>query len=122
MGARATPCCASNRLQRRTGASSAIATFASDYPFETAELMRRGAAALSYRVRRFALFRCSAFRVGTFTFAAFGSAYEPRTRTCPACLSRAEYPGDRRWRRLEFADGEKASSRHLPEARSQQPQ
>src|SRR5215472_18397491 len=47
IGARATPCCASNRLQRRTGASSAIAAFTSDYPFETAELMRRGAAARS---------------------------------------------------------------------------
>src|SRR5947209_12146882 len=55
MGARATPCCASSRLQRRTGASSAIAAFTSDYPVETAELMRRGAAPFSYRVRAFAL-------------------------------------------------------------------
>src|SRR5207253_6787951 len=59
MGARATTCCATNRLQRRTGASSAIAAFTSDYPFETAELMRRGTAAFSYRVRGFATSRCS---------------------------------------------------------------
>src|SRR6266404_4183686 len=63
MGARATSYCASNRLQRRTGASSAIAAFASDYPFETAELMRCGAAAFSYRVRGFAPSRCSIYRV-----------------------------------------------------------
>src|SRR5437879_12839231 len=54
MGARATPYCASNRLQTRTGASSAIAAFTSDHPVETAELMRRGAAAYSYRGRGFA--------------------------------------------------------------------
>src|SRR5438874_9811521 len=51
MGARATPNAfgAANRLQRRTGASSAITAFASNAPFETAQLMRRGAAAFSYR-------------------------------------------------------------------------
>src|SRR6266576_5153131 len=54
MGAHATPYCASNRLQRRTGASSAIAAFTSDYPFETTELVRCGAAAFSYRVRGYA--------------------------------------------------------------------
>src|SRR6266487_6508674 len=86
MGVCETPQRAAKKFQRRTRASSALGAFASDYPFETAELMRRGAAAFSYRVRRFALFRCSAFRVGTFTFAAFGSAYEPRTRTCATCL------------------------------------
>src|SRR5437899_12297123 len=36
MGARATPCCASDRVQRRTGATSAIAAFTREYPFETA--------------------------------------------------------------------------------------
>src|SRR5207244_6772958 len=65
MGARATPYCASNRLQRRTGASSAIGAFTSDYPFETAEFMRRRAAAFSYRVRGFAQSRCSIYGSGS---------------------------------------------------------
>src|SRR5437879_4142332 len=90
MGARATSYCASNRLQRRTGASSAIAAFTSDYPFETAELMRRGAAAFSYRVRRLALFHGSARRAGKLPFAAFGPAHQARTGSCAACLRRAE--------------------------------
>src|SRR5712691_8253681 len=64
MSARATPYCASNRLQRRTGPSSAIAAFTSDYPFEAAELMRRSAAAFSYRVRGFAPSRCSIHGAG----------------------------------------------------------
>ena len=59
MGARATPYCATNRLQRKTGASSAIAAFASDDSFETAQFVRRSAAAFSYRVRRFAPSGCS---------------------------------------------------------------
>src|SRR5260370_39638197 len=61
MGGRATPYCAANRLERRTGASSAIASFASNAPFETAQFSRRCAAAFPYRVRRFARFRCSAY-------------------------------------------------------------
>src|SRR5213594_3471590 len=54
MGARATSYCATNRLQRRTGASSAIPAFASNAPFETAQFSWRGAPAFPYRVRRFA--------------------------------------------------------------------
>src|SRR5947207_10921542 len=64
MGARATPYCAANRLQRRTGASSTIAAFASNAPVETAQLVRRGAAAFSYRVRGFAPSRCSVHGAG----------------------------------------------------------
>src|SRR5437667_5662533 len=91
MGARATPYCASNRLQRRTGASSAIAAFTSDYPFETAELMRRGAAAFSYRVPRFAASRCSIYRAGSeHPFPASCSTHQTRTRSCAACLRRPE--------------------------------
>src|ERR1700746_380746 len=76
MADRATPCCATNRLQRRTGASSAIAAFTIDYPFETAELMRRGAAAFSYRVRRLAPSRCSIQGAGSeHPFAASCSAH-----------------------------------------------
>src|SRR5438034_10489063 len=62
MGGRATPRCAANRLQRRTRASPAIASFTSNASFETAHFSRSGAAAFSYRVRRFALFRRSAYR------------------------------------------------------------
>src|SRR5438552_5411637 len=65
MGARATPCCAANRLQRRTRASSAIAAFASDAPSKTTQLVRRGAAAFSYRVRRFAPSGCSIYGAGS---------------------------------------------------------
>src|SRR5205823_13480775 len=91
MGARATPCCATNRLQRRTGASSAIAAFTSDYPFETAGLMRRGATAFSYRVRRFAPSRCSIQGAGSeHPFAASCSTHQTRTRSCAACLRRPE--------------------------------
>src|SRR6266481_5117014 len=87
MGARATPYCVSNRLQRRTGASSAIAAFTSDYPFETAELMRRGAAAFSYRVRRFAPSHCSIRGAGSErSFAASRSTQQARTGSCAACL------------------------------------
>src|SRR5882724_11796349 len=95
MGARATPYCASNRLQRRTGASSAIAAFTSDYPFETAELMRRGAATFSCPVRRFAPSNCFGRRAAEFPFAAFSPTYETRTGSCRACLRRAQQPGDR---------------------------
>src|SRR5206468_10529632 len=49
MGARATPYCASNRLQRRTSASPAIAAFTNDYPIATAAPMRSGPVAFSYR-------------------------------------------------------------------------
>src|SRR5881628_3839216 len=45
---------AANRFQRRTDPTSAITAFASNAPFETAHLSWRGAAAFSYRVRRFA--------------------------------------------------------------------
>src|SRR6266446_10145629 len=90
MGARATPYCPSNRLQRRTGASSAIAAFPSDYPFETAELIRRGAAAFSYRVRGFALFHWHADRVDERPFAASRPAHQARTGSCATCLRRAE--------------------------------
>src|SRR6266404_1075066 len=76
MGARATSYCASNRLQRRTGASSAIAAFASNAPFEATQFSRRGAAAFSYRVRRFALCRCCPYRTGELPFAAFSPTYE----------------------------------------------
>ena len=48
--------------------------------------------------------------------------YEPRTGSCRACLRRAEQPGDRRKRPVECANGEKASSRGLPQTRSPQPQ
>src|SRR5205809_6975406 len=65
MGARATPYCASNRLQRRTGAPSTVAAFASDRPVETARFSRRGAAAFSYRVRGFAPSRYSIHGVGS---------------------------------------------------------
>src|SRR5439155_21506967 len=93
MGARATPNAfgASDRLQRRTGASSAIAAFTSDYPFETAELMRRGAAAFSYRVRGFAPSRCSIQGVGSERpFAASCPTHEARTGNRATCLRRAE--------------------------------
>src|SRR5207247_5456606 len=91
MGARATPYCASNRLQRRTGASSAIVAFTSDYPFETAELMRRGAAAFSYRMRRFEPSGCSIYGAGSeHPFAASCSTHQTRTRSCAACLRRPE--------------------------------
>src|SRR6266480_155226 len=70
MGAGATPYCSANRLQRRTGASSAIAAFASDASFETTRFSRRGAAAFSYRMRRFALCRCCAYRARKVPFAA----------------------------------------------------
>ena len=86
MGARATPYCAANRLQRKTGASSAIAAFASDGPFETAQFSWRGAAAFSYRVRRFALFRCSPLQAGELPFAASCPAYQARTGSCATCL------------------------------------
>src|SRR5207244_6006259 len=62
MGARATPYCSANRLQGRTGASSAIAAFASDASFETTRFSRRGTAAFSHRVRGFAPSGCSAYR------------------------------------------------------------
>src|SRR5207249_3444854 len=91
MGARGTPYCASNRLQRRTGASSAIAVFTSDYPFETAQLMRRGAAAFSYRVRGFAPSRCSIQGVGSERpFADSCPTHEARTGNRATCLRRAE--------------------------------
>src|SRR5437868_6362027 len=50
MGAGATPNAfgAANRLQRRTGASSAIASFASNAPSETTRFSRRSTAAFSY--------------------------------------------------------------------------
>src|SRR5205809_1707190 len=80
MATRATPCCATNRLQRRTGASSAIAASTSDHPFETAELMRRGAATFSYRVRGFAASRCSIQGTGSERpFAASCSTHQART-------------------------------------------
>src|SRR6266540_2090199 len=95
MGARATPYCASNRLQRRTGASSAIAAFASDYPFETAKLMRRGAAVRSEE-RRFTPSRCSIYGAGSERpFAASSSTHQARTGSCATGLRRAEQPGDR---------------------------
>ena len=87
MGARATPYCAANRLQRRTGASSTIAAFASNAPVETAQLVRRGAAAFSYRVRGFAPSRCSVQGArGERPFTASRPAYAPRTRSCATCL------------------------------------
>src|SRR5437016_3208555 len=90
MGARATSYCASNRLQRRTGASSAIVTFTSDYPFETAELMRRGAAAFSYRVRGFATSHSIHGAGNERPFAASCSTHQARTGSCAACLRRPE--------------------------------
>src|SRR6266704_1445385 len=91
MDTRATPCCATNRLQRRMGASSAIAAFTSDYPFETAELMRRGAATFSYRVRGFAPSRCSIYGVGSERpFASSCPTHQARTGSCAACLRRTE--------------------------------
>src|SRR4029453_14168182 len=91
MGARATPDCAANRLQRRTGASSAIAAFASDAPFETTQFMRRGAAAFSYRVRRFTPSRGSIYGAGSERpFAASCSTHQARTGSCAASLRRAE--------------------------------
>src|SRR5438477_8470034 len=86
MGICEAPQRAAKKFQRRTRASSALVAFASDYPFETAELIRRGPAAFSYRVRRFAPSGCSAFRAGELHFAAFRPAYAPRTRSCAACL------------------------------------
>src|SRR6266566_3317112 len=79
MGARATPNTfgAAHRFQRRTGASSAIAAFASNAPLETTQFSRRGAAAFSYRMRRFA--SCCACRTGDFTFAASCPTHQTRT-------------------------------------------
>src|SRR5436305_6220886 len=54
VGGRSTCQAAAGKLWGRTGASSPIAAFASDAPFETAQLSRRRAAAFSYRVRGFA--------------------------------------------------------------------
>src|SRR5436309_1773222 len=90
MGGRATYERAANKLQGRTGASSAIAAFASDNPSETAQFNRCGAAAFSYRVRRFALFSYCACRAGERPFAAFGSTHEARTGNRATCLRRAE--------------------------------
>src|SRR5438309_50689 len=90
IGRRATPQCAANKRPRRTGASSALAAFASDAPSETAQLSWRGAAAFSYRVRRLAPSGCSAFRAGELQFAPFRPAYAPRTGSCPTCLRWAE--------------------------------
>src|SRR5207249_2169143 len=42
MGICEAPQRAAKKFQRRTRASSALVAFASDYPFETAELIRRG--------------------------------------------------------------------------------
>ncbi len=90
MVGRATPDAfgATNRLQRRTGASSAIAAFASNAPFETAQFSRRDAAAFSYRVRRFA--SCSAWRARALSFAASCSTHQARTGSCAACVRRAQ--------------------------------
>src|SRR6266481_9247654 len=90
MGVCKTPQRAAKKFQRRTRASSAFVAIASDYPFETAELMRRGAAAFSYRVRRFAPSGCSAFRCRELPFAAHGPTYKPRTGNCPAYLRGAK--------------------------------
>src|SRR5882724_3002454 len=90
MGARATPKAfgAANRLQRRTGASSAIPAFASNAPFETAQFSWRGAPAFPYRVRRFAL--CCAHRVGGPPFAPSRPTHQARTGSCATCMRRAE--------------------------------
>jgi hypothetical protein len=123
MGARATPYRAANGLQRRTGAPSMVAAFASDRPVETARFSRRGAAAFSYRVRGFAPSRYSIHGVGSERpFAASCPTHQARTGSSATCLRRAEQPGDRRKRPVECANGEKASSRGLPQTRSPQPQ
>src|SRR5919198_2804597 len=88
MGGRAARGCAANRFQRRTSASPAIAAFAGDAPFETAQLSRRGPAAFSYRVRRFALFRRCAYRASERSFAAPCPTHQARTGSCATCLRR----------------------------------
>src|SRR5438132_12188819 len=90
MGAGATPYCATNRLQRRTGAPSAIASFASNAPTETARLSRRGAAAFSYRMRRFAPSSCPAYRPGELPSAASCPTHQARAGSCAPSLRRAE--------------------------------
>src|SRR5207249_1692337 len=91
MGGCETPYCAANRLQRRTGASSAIASFASNAPSETARFSRRGTAAFSYRMRRFAPSNCSAYRpVELPPFAASCPTHQARTRNCATCLRRTK--------------------------------
>src|SRR6266478_8170677 len=79
MGARATPCCASNRLQRRTGASSAISRFAGNSSSEATHVGRRNAAAFSYRMRRFALFSCRGCWAGELAFAASRPTHQAGT-------------------------------------------
>src|SRR5438067_8758467 len=89
MGARATPNAfgAADRFQRRTREPSALAAFASDAPFETAQFSWRGAAAFSYRVRGFAPSRCSVHGAGgERPFAASRPTHQARTGSCATCL------------------------------------
>src|SRR6266566_4516550 len=122
MGARPTPERAAQSLQTGTRASSPVAGFTRHSSPQTTQLGRFGAAAFSRRVRSVAPSHCSADRVNGLPFAASRPAHGARTRNHATSLRRAEQPGDRRRGGLELVDGEKASSRGLPQTRSHEPQ
>src|SRR6266403_3240186 len=114
MGARATSERAAQSLQTRTRASSPVAGTRRHGPFETTRLSRSGAAAFSDRVRGLAPSHRSACRGNSLPFAASDPADQTRTGNYAISLRRAEQPGDRRYCRLKFANGEKAFARRLP--------
>src|SRR5436190_9454968 len=122
MGARATPERAAQSLQTGTRASSAVARSTRHSSPQTTQLGRLGATAFSRRVRSVAPSHCSADRDSGLPFAASRPAHGARTRNHATSLRRAEQPGDRRYCRLKFSDGEKAPSCRFPQTRSHQPQ
>src|SRR6266550_8851512 len=122
MGAHATRERTARGLRRRAGTSPAKVALASDDSLEAAQVGWCSAATFSCPVRRFAPSNCFGCRAAELPFAAFSPTYEPRTRSCRACLRWAEQPGGCRKRPVECANGEKAPSRGLPQTRSPQPQ
>ena len=122
MGARATPERAAQSLQTGTRASSPVAGFTRHSSPQTTQLGRFGAAAFSRRVRSVAPSHCSADRGSGLPFAASRPAHGARTGNHATSLRRAEQPGDRRYCRLKFSDGEKTFTRRLSKTRSHEPQ
>jgi hypothetical protein len=81
-----------------------------------------GATAFRYQMRRLVLERRSVCTLGKVPFASLCPVDKAGAGSCTACLRGTKQQRDRLRRAFEFADGEKASSRGLSQARSPQPQ